>query len=96
MFKPAIEMCKNGFKVTKTLATAINLSESSIRADKELTSIYINQATNKTFQENDVIFMFKLAKTLEIISQNNITSFYDGDLTKSIIEEINENGINLQ
>ena len=85
-------MCNNGFKVSKALEIAINLSESSIRNNKELSNIYINRLTNKTFKENDVIFMPKLAKTLELISKNNISTFYGGDLAKTIVKEINENG----
>jgi gamma-glutamyltranspeptidase len=37
--------------------------------------------------------MPKLARTLDIISEKNVSAYYhDGELTKFIIEEINENG----
>jgi gamma-glutamyltranspeptidase len=40
--------------------------------------------------------MPKLARTLEIISEKNVSAYYhDGELTKFIIEEINENGKHL-
>ena len=93
LFQPAIEMCKNGFKISKPLETAIILSEMFIRKNPELSNIYVNQTSNKLYKQDDVIFMPKLAKTLEIISEKNISAFYlDGELAKLIVEEINENG----
>jgi gamma-glutamyltranspeptidase len=36
--------------------------------------------------------MPNLADTLEIISEYNISEFYNGSLTKIIVDEINQNG----
>ncbi len=70
------------------------LSEAAIRKNIELSNIYVNKTSNKIYKQDDIIFMPKLARTLEIISEKNITAFYhDGELTRLIIEEINENGI---
>lgn len=95
LFKPAIEMCRNGFQVPRPLANAIKLSESDIRKNQELTKIFINSETNRTYELNEIIRMPKLANTLELLSKENISTFYNGKLTQLMIEEINENGGNV-
>ena len=85
-------MCKNGFRASKTLARIIARSESYIRQNDALADIFIDKKTNKTVQENDLIKMPNLAKTLELISIYNISAFYNSDLTRQMVKEINENG----
>ena len=93
LFEPAIRMCQDGFRVPKALETAIRLNEQAIRNDVELSNIYINKTSNQTYKFDDLIVMPKLARTLQIISEQNITAFYNGALTKLMVEEINENGL---
>ena len=92
LFQPAIQMCRNGFKVSRVLAFAIDVLESSIRNDTELTNVFINPLTNLTYKENDFIKMTKLANTLDLISRTNIEEFYNGNLSRIMVNEINENG----
>jgi len=92
LFQPAIQMCRNGFKVSRVLAFAIDFLESSIRSDAELSNVFINSLTNATYKENDLIKMTKLADTLELISNTNVKEFYNGNLSQIIVNEINENG----
>lgn len=90
-------MCKNGFKLSTILASALKSSESSIRSDSELSKIFINPQTNELFKENDLVKMPKLAETLQILAESNSDiEFYDGKLTQSIVDEINTNGGNVQ
>ncbi len=60
-----------------------------------MAEIFINNKTNQTYKENEIITMPKLAKTLKIISEENVTAFYNGSLTQLIVDEINENGISI-
>lgn len=93
LFEPAINLCNNGIRVTKILSNAIAENESDIRSSAELSSIYIDPLTNRLYHENDVIKMPNLAKTLKIISENGSDAFYNGELSKVIVQENNQNGI---
>lgn len=88
-------MCHNGFKINRALANAIKASEHDIRDNKALSDIFINKNTNEIFKLHDQIKMPKLARTLEMISEENIGSFYDSDLTKLMVKEMNQNGANV-
>ena len=85
-------MCTDGFRVSEALASSIKSSENFIRADIGLSKVFINPINNKIYKENDIVRMPDLAKTLEIISEQNVAAFYNGSLTKTIVNEINENG----
>ena len=85
-------MCLEGFEVTFDLDKNIKLSEKEIRMNKGLSEIFINEATNETFKRFDKIKLPKLAKTLLIIAENNVSAFYSGSLAKKMVREINENG----
>ncbi len=95
MFTPIIELCESGIRVSKFLAQVlvIPVVEMCIRPNKELSEIFIIKDSNKLVGENDTIRYPKLAKTLRIISESNIQEFYNGELSKVIVEEITTNGI---
>ena len=92
LFQPAIKLCRDGFIVSGILFDALKKMEKDIRNDPGLSETFINKNNNQTHKQNHIIKMSKLAKTLEIISETNITEFYLGDLAKVIVEEINTNG----
>lgn len=85
-------MCRNGYKINRALADSIKNNEADIRDNKALSDIFINNKTNQTLKINELVKMPLLARTFEIISESNISSFYSSDLTKLIVKEINENG----
>ena len=96
LIQPTIDLCFNGFKIPKSLATALKSAENSIRNNSELASMYINKSTNSVYRKGDVIRLPKLANTLKLISESNTSDvFYNGALTESIITEMNENGGNV-
>jgi gamma-glutamyltranspeptidase/glutathione hydrolase/leukotriene-C4 hydrolase len=92
LFEPAIALCTNGIRVTKVLSNAIAENEIDIRNSVELSRIYVDPITNRIYQENDVIKMPNLAKTLKIVSEQGSDAFYNGELTKVIVQENIENG----
>ena len=86
-------MCIEGFEISNALADAIKKSEKMIRSDPGLFEIFVNDTTNDILKRYDMIKMPKLAETMRIISETNITEFYGGNLAQTIVKEINENGI---
>jgi gamma-glutamyltranspeptidase len=64
----------------------------SIRENVGLAKIFINPATNETYKENDRIIWPSLGDTLEMISNEGAEAFYNGRLSKKIVDENNHNG----
>jgi gamma-glutamyltranspeptidase/glutathione hydrolase/leukotriene-C4 hydrolase len=95
LFEPTIKLCREGFRISKVLGNAIKISEKYIRLNRGLSQIFLNKKTNQLYQYNDIIKMPNLADTLEILSHDHINAFYDSDLTRNIIQEINDNGGNV-
>lgn len=95
LFEPTIRLCREGFVISKVLGNAIKISEQYIRSNRGLSQIFINQKTDQLYEFNDIIKMPNLADTLEILSHGHINAFYDSDLTKDIVKEINDNGGNV-
>ncbi len=92
LFEPTVRLCREGFSVTSLLERDIDVYEDDIRGSPEFSEIFINKNTNKTLRMNDIMKMPKLARTLEIIGNTNVSEFYNGQLSKIIVQEINENG----
>lgn len=93
LFEPTIALCRNGTQVSEMLAWGINEYEESIRKDPGLSEVLIDSLTNKTLKENDFVRYPKLADTLEKIANGGAKAFYDGELSKIIVEENNLKGI---
>ena len=77
--------------MSPTLASAINSNEGKIRANKGLSDIFLNPLTNQTYKLNETMKRLTLAKTLETISEQGPSAFYDGELSQTIVEENNFN-----
>lgn len=95
LFEPAIDMCRNGYKVSKSLHKSIVNNVESIRANDILSEVFINATTNEPFKSGDVIKMTRLADTLERIANGDADTFYSGALAQYMVEEINQNGGNV-
>jgi gamma-glutamyltranspeptidase/glutathione hydrolase/leukotriene-C4 hydrolase len=97
LFQPAIDMCRNGYRVPASLARAIASNENLIRSNQQLANIFINNKTQLPYKVNETIYRPLLGNTLELIARENISAFYLGfsNLTQYMVEEINENGGNV-
>ncbi len=93
LFEPAIDYSRNGVTVSAVLSIAIEQNEKKIRNSPSLRKLFVDPVTNKLYKLNDVIKLPDLARTLEIISLNGSNAFYDGQLSETIVQENNFNGI---
>lgn len=92
LFQPSINLCRNGFHIPLPLANALKKTEKHIRNDEILSEIFIDKISDKIKKLGDIVKMEKLANTLEVLSKTDFSTFYNGEMTKTIVEEINENG----
>ena len=99
LFQPAIDMCRRGFKVSRILARVLRTSEREVRANRALASIFVNKANSKNelYAQGETIKMPLLARTLKFLAEstNAIDAFYNSELSKLMVKEINENGGNV-
>ena len=85
LVQPAIDLARNGFKITKRLAGDLNWAASEIKKlnpDKN----YLVKAGN--WQEGDLLVQDDLAKTLEQIRDKGREGFYDGVVADKITAEM--------
>lgn len=92
LFQPAIEMCYNGFQLPASQAKFLDYCESKILSSASLRETFVNKLNNEIYKVNSIIKRPKLAKTLEIIAKEGESSFYNGSLTDTIVDEIQSNG----
>ena len=92
LFEPTIKICREGFRVSKVLAFSIKRAELDIRNNEAMARVFIDPITDQIYKENEIIRMPELANTLSLISRENVNAFYNGSLTKIMVDEINTNG----
>ena len=87
IFKPALELAKDGFKLTKKQADLFNSSKSKILINSDSLSLF-----NKDFKKDMIFSNYKLYKTLKYLLKNGVEGFYDGDISKEIINYVSKKG----
>jgi gamma-glutamyltranspeptidase/glutathione hydrolase/leukotriene-C4 hydrolase len=93
LIQPVIELCRQGHIVSPYLQNIFQSSEADLLAEPSLREIFINSATNKTYQLGDKIKRLKLADTLEIIAAEGADAIYgNGKVGKMMIEDVQARG----
>ena len=87
IFKPALELAKDGFKLTKKQADLFNSSKNKILINSDSLSLF-----NKNFKKDMIFSNNKLYKTLKYLLENGVEGFYDGDISKEIINYVSKKG----
>ena len=87
LFKPAIDLAKNGFVVTKKQSNSLGGKlEDFIKVNGE-ESLY-----SKKYYEGDTIKNARFAETLSKISEYGPEVFYGGEIGEMIVNSVNKNG----
>lgn len=87
LFRPAIQMCKEGFPVSQYLDEQIKSNAEYINRHGQLKAMLTNQATGELLLKGDTLKLPKLAVTLEAIAADPFT-FYNGSLAANISQDI--------
>uniref|UniRef100_A0A034WZA3 Venom gamma-glutamyl transpeptidase n=1 Tax=Aphidius ervi TaxID=37627 RepID=A0A034WZA3_APHER len=90
LFQPTIDLCKKGFKITKTLHDALEKSQSDIENDETLRELFMDKETNSQSlkREGDLVKPTALCETLVTIASKGAGEFYNGTLAKTIVEDL--------
>ncbi|XP_077286681.1 scoloptoxin SSD14-like isoform X2 [Arctopsyche grandis] len=90
LVQPTIDLCRTGYEVTDYFARVLRERKERILAEPSLSEIFINPETNDVWLEGEKIKRLKLAETLEIIARDGADALYNGTLTKSFIQDIQD------
>ena len=87
LFQPSIELAKNGFVITKRQESALK--------DKMKDFIKVNgneSLFSNNYQEGDTLKNINLSNTLDKIANHGPKAFYEGEIAKMIVDEVQESG----
>lgn len=89
LFKPVIDLAKNGYVLTKKQASRLNQFKKIIKDVNLEESLY-----TKNYKEGDTLKNVALANTLIRISKNGRKEFYEGETARTMVDYLNsKNGI---
>jgi gamma-glutamyltranspeptidase/glutathione hydrolase len=91
LVQPAIDIARNGFKITRRLAADLNREQEQF---KQLNAGKTYLLKDGGWKEGDLLVQEDLARTLELIRDNGRDGFYKGIVAGQIVEEMkNGNGL---
>ncbi|XP_052060351.1 glutathione hydrolase 1 proenzyme-like [Mytilus californianus] len=90
LVQPSIDLAKNGFKITANTGRAIESSKDKINANPAFKKAYTNPATNELYKVGEFARFPLLANTLRTIAEEGPQTFYNGNLSKNILEDLKE------
>ncbi|CAF1606516.1 unnamed protein product [Adineta ricciae] len=92
LFRPAIDMCNEGFSIRKALAFSILKCKNKLWEERSFRRVFFKGDSDHVYGLGDTIYRPRLGKTLSIIAEKGPSAFYEGELSEKICEEIQEHG----
>lgn len=91
LIQPAIDLARDGFKLTQNAADALNHAQADIKKLNPGKTYFVKDTP---YKKGDILVQEDLAKTLELIRDKGRDGFYDGAVANSLIAEMkNGNGL---
>lgn len=91
LLEPAIELARNGFRLTERQANELNAESSDFKKVNSEDCVFIK---NSNFKTGELFIQSDLANTLDAIKIRGRAGFYEGEIAEKIIsEQINNGGI---
>ncbi len=85
LVQPAVDLARNGFKITKRLASSLNYERSQfVKLDSGKSYLLKDGG----WKEGDLLVQEDLAKTLELIRDNGRDGFYAGKVADELVAEM--------
>ncbi|HZX59641.1 MAG TPA: gamma-glutamyltransferase, partial [Mucilaginibacter sp.] len=85
LVQPAIDLARNGFKITKHLANGLNGAAAEFRKLNPGKNYLVKDGP---WQEGDLLVQEDLAKTLELIRDKGRAGFYEGTVADALVAEM--------
>lgn len=93
VFKPVIDLCRNGHEVTEYLAKVLRFKNKEILETPSLREVFVNPKTNEIWNAGDKIKRAALADTMETLANDGADSMYlMGKVGRQVLDDIKEFG----
>lgn len=90
LFKPSIQLAKNGFEILPYLGNYILKEENLIMADLGLRQVFAPEG--RLLQTGDICYNVKLAESLKAIAEQGPQAFYNGTVGEKLVKDVREAG----
>lgn len=87
---PALQLARNGFSVSQTLADSFHSSQKMLAADPESKRIFVRDGA--TYKASEIFKQPELADTLARIAKGGAKEFYEGETAKRLAAAMTANG----
>lgn len=87
LFDPAIKLAREGFPVSKRLASAIQEEKERLNLFDASRKIFLHP-DGSPLKEEEILIQKDLARTFETIATKGIGTFYEGEIAKAVVETV--------
>lgn len=91
LLKPAIDLAENGFMVTQRQSETMKDMKTEF-AKFPSSRKYFLKANGDEYQDGDILIQKDLAKTFRILQKEGERAFYEGEIAKAIVHDIQSGG----
>lgn len=91
VMRDAMHYAENGFKILPGESYRQSMAKSVIEKFSGTKKYFLNK-NGKNFRPGELFIQKDLAKTLKVISQNGKSGFYEGEIAKRMVEDIQSKG----
>ncbi|CAK9812178.1 Scoloptoxin SSD14 [Anthophora quadrimaculata] len=92
LFKPSIELCEEGYNLTKIQYDGFRYNSKNIYKDRILKELFVNPETNDFYKAGTIIKPKVLCNTLRIIAEKGVSEFYNGTLGELLVQDLQKRG----
>ena len=89
LIAPAVILATEGFKLSEFQAQYLNKYAKKFKKNKEAEKIFVKEGG---WRKDDLLIQKDLGKSLSLIAKKGSKAFYDGDITKKILNDFKDNG----
>ena len=89
LIAPAVILATEGFKLSEFQAQYLNKYAKKFKKNREAKKIFVKEGG---WRKDDLLIQKDLGKSLSLIAKKGSKAFYDGDITKKILDDFKDNG----
>lgn len=92
LVQPAVDLARNGFAITAMEARRLNSNKNAFLKYNTTPVAFVKPDTTIAWQMGDWLIQTELAHTLELVRDNGVAGFYEGETADKIVEEMVRGG----